>query len=91
MPSVADRLEEIRRAIEQLRSAADHDDDLQRLRSAEELERQFEDIVNSEELHAAARDGLCLYSGGMGGFQDAGTPAVATAIARLSEALRHAI
>lgn len=91
MPSVADSVEEIRRAIEQLHSAAVHDEDVQRRRSAEQLERRFTDIVNPDDLRAAARDGLRMYSGGMGAFQDAGTPAVASAIARLSEGLRHAI
>ena len=91
MPSVADSVDEIRSAIVHLRSAAIHDEDSPRVQSAEHLELRFAGIVNSQELHAAARDALRLYGGGMGGFQDVGTPAMASAITRLSEALRHAI
>jgi hypothetical protein len=91
MPSVADSVDEIRSAIVQLRSAAVQDEDLRRRQAAEQLQQLFAGIVNSQELHAAARDALRLYGGGMGGFQDVGTPAMASAITRLSEALRHAI
>jgi len=91
VPSVAETVEEIRNAIADLRSAAVQDKDPQRRHSAEQLEQRFAGVTDSNELRAAARHALRLYGGGMGGLQDAGSSAMASAITRLSEALRQAI
>lgn len=76
MPSVAESVDEIQSAIAQLRSAAILDDDPLRSESAKRLQLQFAGITTSQELRAAARGALRLYSGGMGSFRDAGTSLV---------------
>lgn len=90
MPTAAESLEEIRDAIEQLRAAASHDNDVSRGQVADWLERQIDGIHDADELNAIAADAMRLFRGGMGSFQDTGTAGMDAAVKRLRHVLHQA-
>ena len=90
MHAVEKRLREIRQAISNLREAAAMDGDAQRAGVAQSLGELFGQVSTREELREAAAQAMRHYQGGMGSFQDAGTPAMGDAVDGLRRALAKA-
>ncbi|GAA3300141.1 hypothetical protein [Glutamicibacter nicotianae] len=90
MHTVEKRLREIRQAISKLREAAAMDGDAQRAGVAQSLDELFGQVSTRKELRAATAQAMRLYRGGMGSFQDAGTPAMGDAVDGLRRALAKA-
>jgi len=84
------RREELRGAIAQLRAAALIDRDTSRRSVAWHLARGLDSVTTPQELREFARNSLGYYRGGMGSFQDFGTPEMAEAGERLRRALYRA-
>lgn len=84
------RLHDVRRAVEQLRDAGAMESDARRASTAVWLEGLFADVASAEELEQSARQGLTLFSGGMGSFQDVGSATMAGAVDELASVLRAA-
>lgn len=80
---------EILAAIEELRSVAKSGEDTRRYDVAEWLYPQFTGVSERRVLRAAAANGLSLYRGGMGSFQDVGYADMDHAVNRLHRALRR--
>ncbi|MDQ0613459.1 hypothetical protein QF046_001100 [Microbacterium sp. W4I4] len=84
------RLDDVHRAVAELRDACAADGDTQRRSTADWLEGLFADIADAEALRRCARQALALYSGGMGSFRDVGSAKMAAAVDTLHSALRAA-
>ncbi len=79
--------DEIMAAAAELRSVSLAEQDTHRAKVADWLEEQFIDITDPDVLLEATRTALTLYQGGMGSFQDVGTPASAHVVSQLRSAL----
>ena len=64
--------DEIIAAASELRGVSRAEQDMQRIKVADWLDKQFIDIADSSVLLEATRGALNLYQGGMGSFQDVG-------------------
>ncbi|MCH1882521.1 hypothetical protein [Agrococcus sp. ARC_14] len=84
------QLDDVRRAIAQLRAACAADGDARRASSADWLGGLFEDVADAESLQQSARQALGLYTGGMGSFHDVGTATMASAVDALRTTLHSA-
>ncbi|XKH53659.1 hypothetical protein LG284_01060 [Citricoccus nitrophenolicus] len=85
------RLDDVRRAVEQLRDACATDGDARRASTAAWLEGLFAEVTSANELRQSAQQALALYAGGMGSFQDVGSATMAAAVATLRSTLRVAL
>lgn len=85
------RLEDVRRAVDQLHDACAIEGDARRASTALWLEGLFAEVTNADELQQSARQALTLYAGGMGSFQDVGSATMAAAVDALPSVLRAAL
>lgn len=85
------RLEDVHRAVEQLRDACTIEGDARRASTALWLEGLFAAVTNADELQKSARQALTLYAGGMGSFPDVGSATMAAAVDSLPSVLRAAL
>ena len=83
-------LDDVRRAIAQLRAACAVDGDARRASSADRLDGLFADVADVESLQQSALEALRFYRGGMGPFQDVGTATMAAAVDGLRDTLHSA-
>lgn len=87
--SVEAVLKEILAAIDMVRTVAQSEQDKARNHAADWLDEQFSGVTDGQALCEASAEGLRLYRGGTGSFQDVGTAASADAVARLHSALKR--
>ncbi len=81
--------DEIIAATAELRTVARSEHDEARAHVADWLDEQFAGVTDEHSLHEAAADGLSLYRGGMGSFQDVGSSASAHVVGELYVALQR--
>jgi hypothetical protein len=81
--------DEIIAAAAELRTVAQSEHDEARARVADCLDEQFAGVTDEHSLHEAAAEGLGLYRGGMGSFQDVGSSASARVVGELYVTLQR--
>lgn len=81
--------DEIIVAVAELRAVAQSEHDERRANVADWLDDLFADVMDEHSLHEAAAEGLGMYRGGMGSFQDVGSAASAHVVGELYVALQR--
>jgi hypothetical protein len=81
--------DEIIAATAELHTVAQAEHDEQRAHVADWLDERFAGVTDEHSLHEAAAEGLSLYRGGMGSFQDVGSAASAQVVGELYVALQR--